>query len=38
VYALNAHLNLGGCDVEALRAVAEIDEQGEFDIDAVPAG
>ena len=38
VYAINVHLNLGCCDFEVLRADAEIDEQGEFDIDAVPAG
>ena len=37
-YEINVHLNLGGCDFEVLRADAEIDEQGEFDIDAVPAG
>lgn len=38
VYEINVHLNLGGCDFEVLRADADINEQGEFDIDAVPAG
>lgn len=37
-YEINVHLNLGGCDFEVLRADAEIDAQGEFDIGAVPAG
>lgn len=38
MYEINVHLNLGDCDFEVLRADAEIDEQDEFDIDAVPAG
>ncbi len=37
-HAINVRLNLGGCDFKVLRADSEIDGQGEFDINAVPAG
>ena len=38
LYAINVYLNLGRCDFEVLRADSEIDERGEFDIDAVRVG
>jgi hypothetical protein len=37
-HAINVRLNLESCDFKVLRADSEIDGQGEFDINAVPAG
>ncbi|MDQ0651389.1 competence protein ComJ [Pseudomonas cedrina] len=38
VHAINVRLNLGRCDFEVLKADSEIDEQGDFEITAAPAG